>query len=125
MLTLGSRAEGRYMRFSTRIKDPLWVACLVLAATALPPFAGRALALCFPGDEKTCIVNGQPGIQVCGNNGFYGPCTPTVPPAPPVPAVPTVISRTESSITLTWTDSEMWTSAIYVLQYQSGNSWLP
>jgi hypothetical protein len=34
-------------------------------------------------------------------------------------------SRTESSITLNWTDSEMWSSATYVLQYQSGNSWLP
>jgi hypothetical protein len=115
------------MTILTRRTHPWFVPCLVFAALACAAFADRAYALCSPGEVKSCIVNSQPGTQTCGDNGFYGPCTPIVPPAPPVPAAPRVNSRGANgrSLTLLWSDSTMWASAVYQLQYQVGASWAP
>lgn len=87
---------------------------------------GSALAFCQHGDVKACVVNSQPGEQTCGSNGIYGPCYPTVPPAPPVPAAPTVTGRSDDghSLTVRWSDSTMWSTAFYQLQYRDGSSWV-
>ena len=107
------------MTLMTRRQHPWCGPCLVVAALTLAVVADRAHALCSPGEVKSCIVNSQPGTQTCGDNGFYGPCTPIVPPAPPVPTAPRVNSRGANgrSLTLLWSDSTMWSSAVYQLQY--------
>jgi hypothetical protein len=92
-LTLADRAERNAMTRLTRRQHPWCGPCLVVAALTLAVVADRAHALCSPGEVKSCIVNSQPGTQTCGDNGFYGPCTPIVPPAPPVPTAPRVNSR--------------------------------
>lgn len=104
------------MKVETRLRRCLSFAFLVVSLSTFA--AGRAHAFCQPGDVQACFVNGQPGEKVCGSNGIYGPCTPTVPPAPPVPAAPTISARSETSLTVRWSDSTAWSSASYQLQVQ-------
>jgi len=72
----------------------------------------QAYAFCQPGDERTCFANGGQGIQVCGDNAQYGPCSSYIPPRTcsdpfPVPADAFTVqcmaadgSRCASTITL-------------------------
>src|SRR5262245_27756189 len=99
------------------------VTFVVLAILVGPVFADRAHAFCNPGEVRTCPVNGQPGTSTCGANGQFGPCMPSVPPAPPVPATPHVTERAADSLKVVWTDSNMWQSATYRLQYLAYNGW--
>src|SRR3954470_413878 len=59
---------------------------VVVSAVVLVGFARVAHAFCFPGDERSCFLNGQEGTQVCGSDGRFGVCD--VPPPPPPPPPP-------------------------------------
>ena len=54
---------------------------------------GQAHAFCQPGDQRACVANGGQGIQTCGDDGRYGPCSSYIPPRECTAILPAVADR--------------------------------